>query len=326
MYEYKLQYGATKSLHKYKYFKWVLSGRWNQGSGNSGSTATYMEWDELGIGFDNNAVCYGPDYWTFDSYTLDGTPWSPAVRMPQVLLSGNWGTETSKFDASNFVSLVVYFHTTSGEAILPTSIGLYSTSNQNYYQSSTPLHFILSGLNEETNEYEQLIDIGAAEVNKGNTQLTTINSGFTYHYDVINLNRLIYPGWNGYVSFEEPIITETYELLWSGDANNNITLSEPYSAYDALRFICQNTCNNVTVPTDLISTLGEVDLTEPAYKTPTNQPLFSICGQRFVFNADMKTCGAVSSFVKSWVNPNSVWNNNLYYNWTKIYGVKYANH
>jgi len=135
---------------------------------------------------------------------------------------------------------------------------------------------------------------------------------------------LTYPGWNGYVSYEEPRITETYELLWSGNAHNNITLSEPYSSYDALRFICQNSCNNVTVPTSMISVIGRVNLTEPTYKTPTDQPLFSIRGQRFVFNADMKTCGAVSSFVKSWVNPNSVWNNNLYYNWTKIYGVKYA--
>lgn len=136
---------------------------------------------------------------------------------------------------------------------------------------------------------------------------------------------LTYPGWNGYLSFEEPRTTETYELLWSGDARNNIVLSKPYSSYDALRFICQNSCNNVTVPTAMLSTFGRVDLTEPTYKTPTDSPLFSIRGQRFKFNEDMKTCGAVSSFVKSWVNPNSVWNNNLFYNWTKIYGVKYAN-
>lgn len=137
---------------------------------------------------------------------------------------------------------------------------------------------------------------------------------------------LTYPGWSGCVGFQEPPrITETYTLLWTGSTYNNITLSEPYSAYDALRFICQNSCNNVTVPTSMISVFGNVNLTEPFYKTPTDQPLFSIRGQRFVFNADMKTCGAVSSFVKSWVNPNSVWNNNLYYNWTKIYGVKYAN-
>lgn len=134
---------------------------------------------------------------------------------------------------------------------------------------------------------------------------------------------LTYPGWGGYVSYEESRTTETYDLLWSGNASNNITLSEPYSGYDALRFICQNSCNNVTVPTAILST-GRVNLTEPFYKTPTDTPLFSIRSQRFVFSEDMKTCGAVSSFVKSWVNPNSVWNNNLFYNWTKIYGVKYA--
>lgn len=226
----KLQYGPTKTVRKYKSFKWVLSGRWNQGSGNSGATRTYMQWDELGIGFDNGAVCYGPDYWTFDSYTLDGTPWAPDERMPPVLLGGTWGTESSKFDASNFVSLVVYFHTTSGEAILPTSIGLYSTSNQNDYQSSTPLHFILSGLNEETNEYEQLIDIGAAAVNKGNTALTTVSSGFTYHYTVNNLNRLVFNNmplcyrFDGYSTFK--VIMSGLSQHTASTPANYVQLSE----------------------------------------------------------------------------------------------------
>jgi hypothetical protein len=144
-----------------------------------------MQWDELGIAFDDDTVRYGPSYWTFDSYTLDGTPWAPAERMPPVLLGGSWGTETSKFDASNFVELTVYFHTADNSVILPTRVGLISANNQNDYQSSTPLHFMLYGLNEDTNEYELLIDVNAANVNKGNTQLTTISSGFTYHYSII---------------------------------------------------------------------------------------------------------------------------------------------
>lgn len=226
----KIQYGKTKTVRKYKSFKWVLSGRWNQGSGNSGGTRTYMQWDELGIGFDGGNVSYGPDYWTFDSYTLDGTPFAADIRMPPVLLGGTWGTEESKFDASNFVSLTLYFHTTSGDAILPTSIGLYSANNQNAYQSSTPLHFILSGLNEETNEYEQLIDIGAANVNKGNTQLTTVSSGFTYHYKTNNLNRLVFNNmplcyrFDGYSTFK--VIMSGLSQHTASTPSNYVQLSE----------------------------------------------------------------------------------------------------
>lgn len=158
----------------YTHFKWELNGRYNQGSGNSGATRTYMEWDELGIGFNGGAVCYGPDYWTLDSYELDGTPWASDIRMPPVLLGGTWGTEESKFDASNFVSLTLYFHTTSGAAILPTSVGLYSANNQNDYQSSTPKYFILYGLDRTTNQYVQLISVDGANVNRTNTTLTTV--------------------------------------------------------------------------------------------------------------------------------------------------------
>lgn len=172
-------------VHKYKSFKWVLSGRWNQGSGNSGATATYMQWDELGIGFDDGNVCYGPSYWTYDSYTLDGTPWEPNMRMPNALLDGERNTEYSKFDASNFVELTVYFHTTDNNAILPTSVGLIAANGQSRYESSTPLHFMLYGLNTQTNEYELLIDVGAANVNRTNNAETIITTGFTYHYSSV---------------------------------------------------------------------------------------------------------------------------------------------
>lgn len=233
---YKLQYGATKSLHKYKYFKWVLSGRWNQGSGNSGATATYMEWDELGIGFNNTAVCYGPSYWTFDSYELNGTPWAQDLRMPQVLLGGTWNSESSKFDASNFVQLTVYFHTANNTSILPTSVGLISANNQNDYQSSTPLTFTLYGLNEEINVYEQLISINAANVNKASNATTTITSGFTYHYDTINLNRLTFPGWNGYIGYEKFEPHFEYTTLWETNEPfknlYSITLSDSIENYD----------------------------------------------------------------------------------------------
>ena len=188
-------YYERKTVRKYKSFKWVLSGRWNQGSGNSGATATYMQWDELGIGFDNGNVCYGPSYWTYDSYTLDGTPWAPDMRMPDALLDGERNTEYSKFDASSFVELTVYFHTADNNAILPTSVGLIAANGQSSYESSTPLHFMLYGLNEQANEYELLIDVGASDVNRTNNAETIVSTGFTYHYDV---------------QVQRPLVTQTY--------------------------------------------------------------------------------------------------------------------
>lgn len=206
-------------VHKYKSFKWVLSGRWNQGSGNTGDTATYMEWDELGIAFDGDTVRYGPDYWTFDSYTLDGTPFAAASRMPPVLLGGSWGTETSKFDASNFVELTVYFHTTDNSAILPTRVGLISANNQNDFQSSTPLHFMLYGLNEDTNEYELLIDVNAANVNKSSNTETLVSTGFTYHYSTVT------DTWPLSYEYKEPVHMVEYVNLSDTEYSSDQTVS-----------------------------------------------------------------------------------------------------
>ena len=199
--------------HKYKSFKWVLSGRWNQGSGNSGDTATYMQWDELGIGFDGGNVCYGPSYWTYDSYTLDGTPWAADMRMPNALLDGERNTEYSKFDASNFVELTVYFHTADNNAILPTSVGLIAANGQSSYESSTPLHFMLYGLNTQTNEYELLIDVGAANVNRTNNAETIITTGFTYHYSSVT------DTWP--LSYTEPEHSEVWVDLGSTEYSQN---------------------------------------------------------------------------------------------------------
>lgn len=206
-------------VHKYKSFKWVLSGRWNQGSGNSGDTATYMEWDELGIAFDGDTMRYGPDYWTFDNYTLDGTPWSPDTRMPPVLLGGSCRTESSKFDASNFVELTVYFHTADNSAILPTRVGLISANNQNEYQSSTPLHFMLYGLNTQTNDYELLIDVGAADVNKTSNAETIITTGFTYHYTTVT------DKWPLSFEYKEPVHMVEYVNLSDTEYSSDQTVS-----------------------------------------------------------------------------------------------------
>jgi hypothetical protein len=170
-------YYQTKEIGSFKTFKWVLKGRWNQGTGNSGSTRTYLQWDELGISYvGSDGVKYGPTYWTVDSYSSSGSLWSgrPASEM----FDGEWGSETSKSDYKNindtdgYVEIII--HTTSGEAIVPNGVGLISCSNQSSYESSTPGHFILYGLDESTNEYVQLIDVPAANVNKGKTKTTTV--------------------------------------------------------------------------------------------------------------------------------------------------------
>lgn len=247
-------------VHKYKSFKWVLSGRWNQGSGNTGDTATYMEWDELGIAFDGDTVCYGPDYWTFDSYTLDGTPWSPNTRMPQVLLGGSCGSEDSKFDASNFVELTVYFHTADNIAILPTRVGLISAHNQNEYQSSTPLYFKLYGLNEDTHEYELLIVVNAENVNKTNTTETLVSTGFTYHYTTVTG---MWP-----VSYIEQAHSEVWVDLGSteyvqssyGNTTVNLTGMKSSSSHNYLSFVfdAMYTSGSMAADIELCSTGGSM--------------------------------------------------------------------
>ena len=170
-------YYQTKEIKSFKTFKWLLKGRWNQGSGNSGNTRTYLEWDELGISYvGSGGVKYGPTYWTVDSYSSSGSLFSS--RPASEMFDGEWGTEGSKSDYKNindtdgYVEIII--HTTSGEAIVPNGVGLISCNNQSSYASSTPAHFILYGLNESTNEYVKLIDVPASSVNKGNTQTTTI--------------------------------------------------------------------------------------------------------------------------------------------------------
>ncbi len=171
-------YYQTKEKGSFKTFKWLLKGRWNQGTGNSGTTRTYQQWDELGISYvGSDGVKYGPTYWTVDSYSSSGSLWSS--RPASEMFDGEWGSETSKSDykdindTDGYVEIII--HTTSGEAIIPNGVGLISCSNQSSYASATPAHFILYGLDESTNEYVQLIDVGAANVNKGNTQTTTVS-------------------------------------------------------------------------------------------------------------------------------------------------------
>lgn len=173
-------YYQTKEKPSFKTFKWILKGRWNQGTGNDGDTRTYQQWDELGISYvGSDGVKYGPTYWTVDSFSSSGTPWAGDIRGPADLFDGEWGSETSKCDYYNindtdgYVEIII--HTTSGQAIIPNGVGLISANYQANYASSTPGHFILYGLNESTNEYVQLIDVGAASVNKGSTQTTTVS-------------------------------------------------------------------------------------------------------------------------------------------------------
>lgn len=172
-------YYQTKEKGSFKTFKWILKGRWNNGSGNTGPTRTYQQWDELGISYvGSDGVKYGPAYWTVDSFSSSGIPWAGEIRGPANLFDGEWGNEYSKCDFSEiddtngYVEIII--HTTSGEAIIPNGVGLISSNYQHFFESSTPAHFILYGLDESTNEYVQLIDVGAESVNKGETQTTTV--------------------------------------------------------------------------------------------------------------------------------------------------------
>lgn len=196
-------YYQNKEIKTFKTFKWVLKGRWNQGTGNHGDTRTYLEWDELGISYvGSNGVKYGPTYWTVDSYSTSGSLW--VDRPASEMFDGEWGSETSKSDykdindTDGYVEIII--HTTSGDAIIPNGVGLISSNNQSIYASSTPAHFILYGLDESTNEYVQLIDVSAANVNKGNTQTTTVS--FKPVEVVVGVMTLTYPGWNGYVCYQ----------------------------------------------------------------------------------------------------------------------------
>lgn len=167
----RLCFVPNKIYKKFSHFKWVLSGLTSPMS----YPYHYMEWDELGISYiGSNGVMYGPTYWTFDSYVLDGTPFAPDTRMPEVLFDGERNSETSKFDATDFVSLELYIHTTSGEGISPNGVGLISSNNQGNYQGATPLNFILYGLDEDTNEYVELVNINSSSVNRNTNALTEV--------------------------------------------------------------------------------------------------------------------------------------------------------
>ena len=85
-------------------------------------------------------------------------------------------------------------------------------------------------------------------INLGGSNIEEIYYGSTKISEAYLGSNLIY-------QLGKKPLTDSYTLLWSGNAHNNITLSEPYSNYDALRFICQNSCNNVTVPTATIFNL-----------------------------------------------------------------------
>lgn len=116
-------------------------------------------------------------------------------------------------------------------------------------------------------------------------------------------------------------LTDTYTLLWSGDARNNIVLASAYTNFDALIFQNSQQTIKVPVPT-LISGNGRCDLTIPVDKYDST-PYFSLRTHKFQFTNGI-TGNAVSSFCNSWV-PNVGWSNNTYFfNWQKIYGVTYA--
>lgn len=165
----RLCYRVTE-VPKYSHFRlYIDQPIWGPSGGNP---VGYCEWDEFGIGWGDNAVAYGPSYWTVDNVVITsgslfaGRPWNN-------LFSETWGTETSKCDYGNYGGGYVDFHKADNVKIAPNKIGLYASNNQGSYQNSTPSAFRLYGLNEN-NEYELIKSIDASSVNKGNTALTTV--------------------------------------------------------------------------------------------------------------------------------------------------------
>ena len=117
-------------------------------------------------------------------------------------------------------------------------------------------------------------------------------------------------------------LTDTYTLLWSGDARTNIVLASAYTNFDALIFQTYQQTIKVPVPT-LVSANGIIDITIPTDKYDST-PYFSLRAQHFKFSDDGLSGNAISSHCKAWY-PNSGWSNNTYFfNWQKIYGVNYA--
>ena len=142
---------------------------------------------------------------------------------------------------------------------------------------------------------------------------------FTFGNGVLSLGGY---SLQSFVPPEIPIKADTYTLLWEGTAYQNIVLSQPYTDFDGLMFVGDQ---NLFVPKDeLVKNSGRVDLTVPMNKKAlgSDTPWFSERAQKINITNGTNV-NAVSSFAAAWY-PAQRWNNNAFFNWFKIYGVKYA--
>lgn len=152
-----------------------------------------------------------------------------------------------------------------------------------------------------------------------------------------NANTITYSGFNGYVAFNDYLPkTDVYTLLWSGDARQNINLSQNWTAFDALYFCSK--WQNIYVQTGVIDYFNSttnnhgINTQIPFGKRYASDgtPYFSLRSHKEMFNTDKTTTSGTVNALSSWAgsffaNDNNRWNNNgAYFNWEKIYGVKYA--
>lgn len=98
----------------------------------------YIQWDEVGVGWNGLGPFYGPDYWSIESYGLhDATDWGDRTGTIRYLFDGYWGDAggyNSKFDATynegceNTWYGEVIFTSLNGP-IEPDSMGFYAPLN-----------------------------------------------------------------------------------------------------------------------------------------------------------------------------------------------------
>lgn len=167
----------SEEIQGYTRFKLKLTGYAGRESQNP---ARYVQWDEVGIGYDNNPPVYGPANWTIISYTLyDATDYEGRDSL-RFLMDGYWndsGGYNSKFDARYNSGCLdtwygeIIFDSVHGP-IIPTSMGFYAPLNiQNHPQ--TPGKFELSG--QMNNNWVVLGSVFGSQLTLTNNAQTVVN-------------------------------------------------------------------------------------------------------------------------------------------------------
>ena len=169
--------GYTESFSGYTRFKLKLTGYAGREYQNP---ARYVQWDEVGIGYDNNSPVYGPANWTIVSYTLhDATDFGGRDSLP-LLMDGYWGDAggyNSKFDATYDPGCLdtwygeIIFDSVNGP-IIPTSMGFYAPMNIQRHPQ-TPGKFELYG--QANGDWVLLATVNGSQLTLVDHALTVIN-------------------------------------------------------------------------------------------------------------------------------------------------------